>query len=119
MKKTILLLAIIVCAGTMMLSAQDVNKSKKPRMSSTYIKDPCNGGRINFGVTFGQAFDWMYDHTEGYKKNGIVIGLDKSAACECCRQLLTTRMGYCPKTPSSPPDVRRKSPWKNRNFFYG
>ena len=75
MKKTILLLAVIVCAGTMMLSAQDVNKSKKPRMSSTYIKDPCNGGRINFGVTFGQAFDWMYDHTEGYKKNGIVIGL--------------------------------------------
>ena len=75
MKKTILLLAVIVCTSTMMLSAQDVNKSKKPRMSSTYIKDPCNGGRVNFGITFGQAFDWMYDHTEGYEKNGIVIGL--------------------------------------------
>lgn len=75
MKKTILFLAVLVCASTMTLSAQDVNKSKKPRMSSTYIKDPCNGGRINFGVTFGQAFDWMYDHTEGYEKNGIVIGL--------------------------------------------
>ena len=75
MKKIILLLVVLVCASTMVLNAQDVNKSKKPRMSTTYIKDPCIGSRINFGITFGQAFDWMYDHTEGYENNGVVIGL--------------------------------------------
>lgn len=77
MKKRMLLLAVMVCASVMILDAQNdnVNGNKNARMSSTYIKDPCNGGRINFGITFGQAFDWMYDHTEGYEKNGIVIGL--------------------------------------------
>ena len=91
MKKKVLLLAVLVCAGMMILNAQNenvnVNKQRNrthaqtqpqnsnPRMSSTYIKDPCNGGRVNFGITFGQSFDWMYDHTEGYEKNGVVIGL--------------------------------------------
>ena len=89
MKKKMLLLTVMVCASMMILNAQNdnVNGNKSrdrtqtqnpyqnPRMSSTYIKDPCNGSRLNFGITFGQAFDWMYDHTEGYEKNGVVIGL--------------------------------------------
>ena len=77
MKKKILLIAVLACASMMILNAQNdnVNKKKKQRMSSTYIKDPCNGGKINVGVTVAPAFDWMYDHTEGYQKNGIAFGL--------------------------------------------
>ena len=80
MKKKMLLLTVMVCASMMILNAQNNNvngnKSRNrtqtqnpyqnPRMSSTYIKDPCNGSRLNFGITFGQDVDWMYDHTEEY-----------------------------------------------------
>ena len=91
MKKKMLLLFVMVCANVMILSAQNenvnANKQKNrnhtqtqnpyqnPRMSSTYIKDPCNGGRINVGVTVAPSFDWMYDHTEGYQKNGVALGI--------------------------------------------
>lgn len=90
MKKTMLLLAVIVCASMTILSAQndnvnrknrnqthnqDYNQNHNPRMSSTYIKDPCNGGRINVGITVAPSFDWMYDHTEGYQKNGVALGI--------------------------------------------
>lgn len=93
MKKKMLLLIVMVCASVMILNAQNnnVNGNKNrhrnqtqsqvqnpyqnPRMSSTYIKDPCNGGRINLGITVAPSFDWMYDHTEGYQKNGVALGL--------------------------------------------
>ena len=91
MKKKLLLLVIMVCASIMIVNAQNdnvnVNKQKNrnhtqtqnpnqnPRMSSTYIKDPCNGGRVNVGITVAPSLDWMYDHTEGYQRNGVTLGL--------------------------------------------
>ena len=91
MKKKMLLLAVMVCASVMILNAQNDNvngnknknrtqtqtqtQTQSPRMSSTYIKDPCNGGRINVGLTVAPSFDWMYDHTEGYQKNGVALGI--------------------------------------------
>ena len=76
MKKKMLLL-VIMCTSMVILSAQNdnVNENKNARMSSTYIKDPGYGKIVNVGITFAPSFDWMYDHTDGYEKNGVVMGL--------------------------------------------
>ncbi len=44
-------------------------------MSSTFIKDPGIGSRVNVGVTFAPTISWMYDHTPGYQKDGVVAGM--------------------------------------------
>lgn len=89
MKKKMLLLVAMICASMMIVTAQNDNvngnkgrnrtqnqtQNHNPRMSTTYIKDPCNGGRINVGITVAPSFDWMYDHTEGYQKNGVALGV--------------------------------------------
>ena len=77
MKKKIIVLAWMLCAGAMVLNAQTYGNDADPtpKMSSTFIKDPGFGGRVNFGVTFAPTINWMYPHTEGYDKNGVIAGM--------------------------------------------
>lgn len=55
--------------------AQEINNDRSARMSSTFLKDPGYGSRINFGVTFAPTISWMYPHTEGYERNGAIMGM--------------------------------------------
>lgn len=75
--KRLLLLAILFGAVLMELNAQTPPPppGSHPKMNSTYIKDPGVGSRVNFGVTFAPTINWMYDHTAGYTKNGVVMGM--------------------------------------------
>jgi len=77
MKKKIIVLAWILCVGAVALNAQTYGNDANPtpKMSSTFIKDPGVGNRINFGVTFAPTINWMYPHTEGYDKNGVIAGM--------------------------------------------
>jgi len=77
MKKQLFVLVTILCVGAMALNAQTYGNSTdpQPRMSSTYIKDSGIGNRVNFGVTFAPTINWMYPHTEGYDKNGVIAGM--------------------------------------------
>ena len=77
MKKEIIVLAWILCVGAVALNAQTYGNDANPtpKMSSTFIKDPGVGNRINFGVTFAPTINWMYPHTEGYDKNGVIAGM--------------------------------------------
>lgn len=76
MKKQVLILVMIMCAGMMTITAQ-YNSSYKPspQMSSTYIKDNGYGARVNFGVTYAPTISWMYEHTAGYAKDGVIMGM--------------------------------------------
>ena len=76
MKKSIFL-SIMMVAFVWGAIAQEtpVEISTNPKMSSTFIKDPGVGARINFGLTFAPTISWMYPHTEGYDKNGAVVGM--------------------------------------------
>lgn len=74
--KKILLVVLMVCAGMTMSYAQNTeDQTRSPRMSTTYIKDQGFGSRINFGITFAPTIGWMYDHTLGYEKDGVVMGM--------------------------------------------
>lgn len=77
MKKQLIVLVCVLCAGVMALNAQTYGNSADPksRMSSTFIKDPGIGNRINFGITFAPTINWMYPHTEGYDKDGVIVGM--------------------------------------------
>lgn len=81
MKKSLLiilpLLFMAIAARTFAQTAPqtDLLNKKGPKMSKTYIKDPGFGSRLNFGLTVAPTFNWMYDHTPGYSKNGVVMGL--------------------------------------------
>ena len=79
MKKRLLVLVLaFIFIGLFKLSAQDEQNTKpqpKAKMSSTYVIDPGFGSRLNFGITFAPTFNWMYNHTPGYSKNGVVLGL--------------------------------------------
>ena len=77
MKRSVSILIMLICAGMMTISAQNGNVGNDSglRMSSTYIKDKGYGARVNFGVTFAPTIDWMYPHTEGYDKNGVIAGM--------------------------------------------
>ena len=46
-----------------------------PGMSNTFIKDPGFGSPVNFGFTFAPTIAWMYPHTEGYDKDGAIMGM--------------------------------------------
>ena len=80
MKRQVLLIIILMCAVTAVTFAQAPQPAPAPapgpgRMSSTYIKDPGFGGPVNFGVTFAPTISWMYPHTEGYERNGVIMGM--------------------------------------------
>lgn len=77
MKKQLIVLAWLVCLGAMTSNAQSYGNAEdpKPKMSATYIKDPGYGNTLNFGVTFAPSIAWMYPHTEGYDKNGVIMGM--------------------------------------------
>ena len=77
MKRQVLIFIMMMCAGMMVLSAQNNSpiNQKSPRMSSTYIKDKGFGARVNFGVTYAPTISWMYEHTAGYQKDGVVMGM--------------------------------------------
>lgn len=75
MKKSILFSVIMMVAVIGAAYAQETPETKGKRPSSTYIKDPCFGSRLNFGVTFAPSFDWMYARTPGYEKDGIMPGI--------------------------------------------
>ncbi len=72
--KQFALLVLFTAALVLPLSAQTETTPKRAKMSSTFIKDPGYGSRVNFGVTLAPTFSWMYPHTEGYDKNGVVVG---------------------------------------------
>lgn len=75
--KRVLLLAILMGIVLPILNAQTPPPppGDHPRMNATYIKDRGVGSRVNFGVTFAPTINWMYDHTTGYEKNGVVMGM--------------------------------------------
>lgn len=73
--KKIILLSVIMVAFVWGACAQGADYEKSGRMSSTFIKDPGVGSRVNFGVTFAPTISWMYPHTEGYEKNGAIMGM--------------------------------------------
>lgn len=73
--KRILLLALLTGAVLTVVNAQTPPPPGAPRVNSTYIKDPGIGSRVNFGVTFAPTINWMYDHTAGYEKNGVIMGM--------------------------------------------
>lgn len=74
--KRVLILTFLLGAVLMVSKAQTPPPpGVNPKMSSTFIKDPGIGSRVNFGLTFAPAIDWMYDHTAGYEKNGVVMGM--------------------------------------------
>lgn len=75
--KRVTLLTFLVGAVLTVLNAQTLPPPPggNPKMSSTFIKDPGIGSRVNFGVTFAPTIDWMYDHTVGYEKNGVIMGM--------------------------------------------
>ena len=80
MKRQVLLIIILMCAVTAVTFAQAPQPAPAPapgsgRMSSTYIKDPGFGGPVNFGVTFAPTISWMYPHTEGYERDGVIMGM--------------------------------------------
>lgn len=80
MKKQTLLLALLLGVALVEVNAQvppppPFGRPGHLGMSSTYIKDPGIGARVNFGVTFAPTIDWMYDHTPGYEKNGVIMGM--------------------------------------------
>lgn len=70
-----MILWLLAVVFVMPLCAQDNPTDNNKRMSSTYIKDPGNGSRINFGITFAPTITWMYPHTQGYESNGALMGL--------------------------------------------
>ena len=74
MKKSILFSVIMMVAVIGAAYAQETPETKGKRPSSTYIKDPCFGSRLNFGVTFAPSFDWMYARTPDYARDGAVLG---------------------------------------------
>ena len=74
MKKSVLLSVIMMIAVLGAAYAQEAPEKKGRRPSATFIKDPCQGSRLNFGVTFAPAFDWMYARTPDYSRDGAVLG---------------------------------------------
>ena len=74
MKKTVLLAVIMTVALLGAAYAQENTEKRGKRPSATFIKDPCQGSRLNFGLTFAPSFGWMYPSTAGYEKDGIVMG---------------------------------------------
>ena len=77
MKRQITVLLLIALVFTVSAVAQDQPGTTIPKsqMSSTFVKDPGFGSRVNFGVTFAPTIEWMYPHTEGYEKNGVIMGM--------------------------------------------
>ena len=77
MKRQIAVLLLIALVFTVSAVAQDQPGTTIPKsqMSSTFVKDPGFGSRVNFGVTFAPTIEWMYPHTEGYEKNGVIMGM--------------------------------------------
>lgn len=78
MKRHFLLFTIVLCAATAVSFAQVPGTPPPPapgKMSNTFIKDPGFGSRINFGLTYAPTISWMYNHTEGYDNNGVVMGM--------------------------------------------
>lgn len=76
MKKIVVpFLIIVLSLSFTQVFGQDVQNKKKPRMSSTFIKDPGVGSRLNVGITYAPTIGWMYEHTEGYVKDGVKIGM--------------------------------------------
>lgn len=78
--KKILFLTLMMVAGMSVIFAQVPGPVPTPppgngKMSPTYIKDPGFGSIVNFGITFAPNIGWMYDHTAGYEKNGVVMGM--------------------------------------------
>ena len=73
--KRVLLLAFLLGTVLPILNAQTQPLGDHPRMNSTYIKDNGIGSRVNFGATFAPTISWMYDHTPGYEKNGVIMGM--------------------------------------------
>ena len=77
MKRQLAVLALLTVVLATPLAAQDRpgNGTPKSKMSSTFIKDPGNGSRVNFGITFAPTIAWMFPHTEGYEKDGVTMGM--------------------------------------------
>jgi len=77
--KHISLLVVLFMVLSMQMIAQPKPPAPKPpapgNPSNTYIKDPGFGSPVNFGVTFAPTISWMYPHTEGYDKNGAIVGM--------------------------------------------
>lgn len=81
MKKNILLYLVLFGSLTCPLFAQH-NRTPKVRplrqdrpYDGAQNKDDGKGARINFGLSFSPTFNWMYTSTEGYARDGIIVGM--------------------------------------------
>lgn len=72
MKKQTLLLGFL-CLCFLIPTYAD---NRRPHsFSNTITKDNGEGSRVNIGFSFAPTFDWMYSYTEGYERNGVVLGM--------------------------------------------
>lgn len=68
MKKQLFILLILTFSMVIPATAQ--TSKAKP-----IIKDDCQGKAVNFGFAFSPTFDWMYPKTEGYHRDGFLVGM--------------------------------------------
>lgn len=87
MKRIFSIVVLILIGFCFGLSAQDMPEKKQKRRTHqapprfpeprpvTYIKDKGEGAAINFGLSFAPTFCWMYPTSEGYSRDGAVMGM--------------------------------------------
>lgn len=74
--KKLLFLLVIACLGTTIsLSAQRIRPPREGYPRPVFIKDNGEGARINFGLAFAPTFDWLYTNTNGYSRDGVLVGM--------------------------------------------
>lgn len=84
---TLLLVGLLLSAQAQDVTSQKQKRDRSPREQSHHphhhdydhqdhhIKDKGEGAPINFGVAFAPVFSWMYPTSEGYYREGVVIGM--------------------------------------------
>ena len=87
MKRFFSIVVLILIGCCFSLSAQDMPEKKQKRRTHqapprfpeprpvTYIKDKGEGAAINFGLSVAPTFCWMYPTSEGYSRDGAVMGM--------------------------------------------
>lgn len=73
MKK--LLLGAILCVGLFCPVIAQYGEPHHPHPVPVFIKDDGVGAPVNFGLSFAPTFDWMYSKTDGYERDGMVVGM--------------------------------------------
>lgn len=78
MKKQLLLVMLFVLSFGIYATAQKPpreghNPENVGTSTDLLEKDDGNGSKLNIGLCFAPTFSWLYPHTEGYERNGVVL----------------------------------------------